>query len=446
MESVLKTIKINNMFKKGETVAVAVSGGIDSICLLHFLYSQKDNLHINLVAVNVDHQIRENSATDSKFVADFCKNLGIVCYKFKVDVPELAGENKTGLEETARNARYKIFESLIKKGLVDKIAIAHHESDLVETVLLNIFRGAGLKGASGMEAVQGNFVRPFLYTSKTEILQYALDNGLNHVEDETNANAAYSRNYIRNVVLPSLREKWNNVDANILNFSKFCKQDDDYINKTINFDDIMFEAGTARIPLYKFVSPESVQNRILRYVFQKLGKSKDIEKRHISILKNLIATGKNGTKINLPNKIKASLDYDELTIFVPKVKKEFVPKDFKTGKTYFNNIMVNIKKTNKFDIKMPNCHVLDADKLPRDAKWRIRQNGDVFAKFGSGEKKLKDYFIDKKVPNMAREEIPVLASGNQIYCVLGYEISEKVKVTDNTKKAYVINYINSIKQ
>ena len=440
MKSAIDTIKQYNMFKKGETVAVAVSGGIDSICLLHFLNNKKEELGIKIVAVNVDHQIRENSASDSKFVDEFCKSLGVICYKFKVDVPKLAECKKTGLEETARNARYKIFETVVQKGLADKVAIAHHQSDQVETVLLNIFRGAGLKGASGMDVVQGFYVRPLLNTSKQEVLQYAQNNNLSHVEDETNANATYSRNFIRNVVMPSLREKWKGVDANILNFSKICKQDDAYINQTINYDDILIENNVARIPLYKFVSPEPVQNRILRYVFQKLGKSKDIEKRHITILKNLISSGKNGSKINLPNKIKASLDYDELMLYVPTKKAEFVPKDFKTGKTYFNDIVVSIKKTSKYNINIENCHVIDAQKLPIDAKWRTRQTGDVFAKFGSGEKKLKDYFIDKKIPNLKRDSIPLLASGNQVYCVLGYEISEKVKVTQSTKRAYVINY------
>ena len=142
----------------------------------------------------------------------------------------------------------------------------------------------------------------------------------------------------------------------------------------------------------------------------------------------------------MPNKIKASLEYDELVIFLPKPKKQFVPKDFKTGKTIFDNLIVTIKKTTKFDVKKQNCHVLDAKKLPKNVKWRTRQNGDMFCKFASGEKKLKDYFIDKKIPNTQREQIPLLASGNEIYCVLGYEISEKVKVDENTKTAYVIEY------
>ena len=440
MESAKRTIVENKLFQKGDTVAVATSGGIDSICLLYFLYHNKKEFGINIVAVNVDHSIRENSSDDSDFVANFCKELGITCYKFKVDVLSLAKEKKLGIEEAARIARYKVFDSLLKKNLADKIAIAHHQSDQAETILLNIFRGTGLKGASGMEAKQGCYVRPFLNTSKTEIENYAKENGLEHVEDQTNKDDTYSRNFVRNKVLPLIKTKWKNIEKNLINFANVCKQDDDYILSTISFDDILIEKNSARIPLYKFVSNASVQNRILRYAFSKLGLSKDIEKRHLKIIRDLVAAGENGSKLNLPNNIKVSLDYDELMLYVPKPKAEFVPKDFKTGKTVFDNIAVSIKKTSKFDIKNKDVHIIDAKKLPQDIKWRKRQTGDVFAKFGSGEKKLKDYFIDKKIPNMQRDQIPVLASGNEVYCVLGYEISEKVKVDDKTKTVYVISY------
>lgn len=440
MESAERTIARQKLVLSGEKIAVAVSGGVDSMCLLYYLFCNRQKLGIELVAVNVDHMIRENSAEDSKFVTEYCKKLGVPCYCFKVNVPALALQQKTGLEETARLARYKIFDNVIEKKLADKIAIAHHQSDQVETVLLNIFRGAGLKGASGMSAKQGHYIRPFLNTKKSEILDFAKQNNIQFVEDQTNQNTEYSRNFLRQQILPELRTKWKNVDSNILNFAKICRQDDEYINSVINFDDIAIYDKCARIPLYKFVCADAVKNRILRYALNKIGLCKDIERRHIEILKDLIANGQSGAKICLPNKLRACLEYDELVLSVPSKKLEFVPKDFKVGKTDFETVRIVIKKTKKFDVLAPNAHVVDAKKIPADAKWRKRQNGDVFAKFGSGEKKLKEYLIDKKIPNSVREQIPVLASGNKILCVLGHEISEEVKVTADTKYAYVITY------
>ena len=445
MEKVIKTIIEDNLIKKGETVAVACSGGIDSICLLHFLHSQQKKLGINVVAINVDHSIRNTSSNDTQFVVDYCQKNNIICHKFKVDVPKLAKQQKLGLEETARIARYKIFDNVLDNNLADKIAIAHHQSDQVETVLLNIFRGAGLKGASGMDTKQGKYIRPFLNISKSDILTYAKENNIDYVVDETNFDVDYSRNFLRNEIIPQLKTKWKNVENNILNFANICKQDDEYINSTLNFDDISFEKDLARIPLYKFASAVSVQNRVLKYCFQKLGLSKDIEKRHLTLLRELAQNSKSGTKVNLPNKLRASVEYDELVLAIPKKQKELAKKEFKIGKTEFENIAISIKKET-FDGNAEtltckkNCHYIDADKLPADVLWRARKNGDVFTKFGSGEKKLKDYLIDKKVPQENREQIPMLATGNEIYCVLGYEISDKIKVTDKTKNIYIIKY------
>ena len=119
-----------------------------------------------------------------------------------------------------------------------------------------------------------------------------------------------------------------------------------------------------------------------------------------------------------------------------------MPKDFKLGRTVFDDKIVSIKKVTSFDLTTKDTHYIDASKLPKDAKWRVRKNGDVFTKFGSGEKKLKDYMIDKKIPNSVRDSIPLLANETEVFCVLGYEISDKVKITDKTKKAYAITYKN----
>ena len=441
MNSAEKTIKSLNMFKKGEKVAVACSGGKDSMSLLHFLNTNKREFGIEICAINVNHGIRENSTDDSKFVEDFCERNGVVCYRFNIDVPTLCKQEKSGVEETARNARYRVFDTIIKKGIADKIAIAHHQQDQIETVLLNIFRGSGLKGASGMKAIQNNYVRPLLYTTKAEIEEYIKQNNIPFVEDQTNTDDTYSRNYIRLTILPQLRKHWKNIDAIILNFSNICRQDDDYILSTIDFDDIVLDANCVHIPLHYFALPLPAQNRVLKFCFEKLNLTKDVERRHLDILKNLVKTGKNGSKINLPNKLKASLEYDCLTIYAKSHSGKFEEKDFKTGKTNFENYAsVTIKKVDKFDVFAENCHVIDAKKLPKNVIWRKRKEGDVFTKFGSGEKKLKDYLIDKKIPNRLRDNIPVLASGNEVFCVLGLEISDKVKTDENTQKAYVITY------
>lgn len=430
-----------NLFKPKDIIGVACSGGVDSMSLLHYLNANKDIFNIEVVAINVDHSIREESFKDSLFVENYCKENNIKCYKFVVKAKEIALQNKVGIEEAARKARYGVFDTLLEKQVVNKIALAHHEQDQVETILLNLLRGSGLKGVSGMEVQRNNYIRPFLTTKKREIINYAYENQIPFVEDETNNNIEYSRNLLRNKILPLIRENWQGVDDNLLNFAKICKQDDDYINSTIDFDDVVIEDNTAKIPLFYFAYNESVINRILRYAFIKIKAIKDIETKHLNILKSLAKDGENGTKINLPNNVTAHKEYDYLTISIKEVKEKQNPIEFFTGKNIkFNNYTFSVKKTSKINLEEVNCHYIDASKLPKNVVWRTRKDGDMFEKFGGGNKKLKDYFIDKKVPSRIRNEIPVLASDKEVYVVLGYEISNKVKVDNLTTSAYKIEY------
>ena len=182
----------------------------------------------------------------------------------------------------------------------------------------------------------------------------------------------------------------------------------------------------------------SVINRILFDCFEKINVTKDIERKHIELIKDL-ASGENGKKINLPNDIVVQKEYDYVTIF--KNEKIVIVQEypFNTGKTNFAGLCeIDVKKTRKLEPKQ-NALIMDANLIPKEAIWRTRKNGDSFTKFGSGKKALKNYFINEKVPNRIRDFIPVLAVGNEILCVLGYEISDKVKITENTKTAYVVS-------
>lgn len=440
MQSVLKTISKYKLIKKGEIIGVACSGGVDSMSLLHYLNSIKDNFDIEIVAINVDHSIRDNSEEDTAFVQTYCKENRIRFYKFKIDSNVIAKENKICLEEAARIGRYGVFDSLIQKGIVDKIALGHHLQDQAETILLNIFRGAGLNGAKGMEYQRGQFIRPMLNTSKLEILTYAHDNEIPFVEDNSNYDETYSRNYLRHNIMPKLRMKWSNLDKNIVDFGNICKEDDAYIKSQMMLDGIIEDKNLVRIPLSYFIYPQPIVNRMIMNELEYLKASKDIEKKHINIIRDMALEAQNGVKISLPNALTVHKEYDFIAISVKVAKPKLEPIDFRLGTfklTNFGDLIV--RKTVRFDVK-EYAHLIDADKLPKGCVIRTRQEGDVFAKFGSGSKKLKDYFIDKKIPQRLRAEIPLICKDNEVYCVLGYEISDKVKIDETTKSAYILNY------
>ena len=444
MQNVLKFIKQKNMFEEGEIVGVACSGGIDSISLLHFLHENREELDIEVVAINVDHRIRENSARDSAFVAEFCRENRIRCHRLSVDSRTIAKENKYTSEEAARVGRYGLFDAMLQKGIVDKIALGHHLKDQVETILLNIFRGCGLKGAGGMEAVRGKFVRPFLNTTKEDIISYAAKNALSYVDDETNFECDCSRNLIRNKIMPLIQNNWPNIEQNIMSFSALCKMDDEYISKQISYDSLTYENSCVKIPLSYFLFKPSVKTRIIRHALEYLNHSKDIERKHLDMLCDMAQNSQNGTKICLPNGLVCHKEYDYIALSVKKPDPYFAPIPFKVGEYEFADFgKVKFKKVKNFDVESagPNNLLVDFKKLPKNCVIRMREEGDVFTPFGSSSKKLKDYFIDKKIPQRQRGLIPLIACEKEVLAVVGYEISDKVKIDSFTEIACQITKI-----
>lgn len=442
MDSVLVDIKRFGLIKPKERVAVACSGGKDSMALLHFLWNNREELECDVVAVNVDHSIRETSANDSNFVTNYCNKMGIKLYSFKVNAVKFAEDKKMTLEQGARECRYKVFKSLVNKGIVDKIALAHHLQDQAETILLNIFRGTGIAGASGMDYQRDKiFIRPMLNVTRPQIYAYIEMNNIPYVEDETNQDNDYNRNYIRNKIMPLIRNRWPVADVAISNFGKNCRQDEEYIQSCISDDAIMVEDGLARIYSNYFVYPDAYVFRLILRACKAIGTTTNIERKHLRIIKDMAVEAENGAKISLPNGLSVIKEYNFITITNRNVKASNKSYPFVKGKLDINNFgLIETFVIKKFNVG-EYSHIIDAMKLPKDAEWRFRKDGDVFEKFGGGTKSLSDYLIDKKVPIRLRNTIPVLASGNEILIVAGIEISEKVKVDKTTKTGYGINVV-----
>ena len=432
MLSALEFIKRNKLFKSGEIIGVGCSGGSDSIALLHFLASNKENFDIDVVAIHVDHGIRENSNRDAEFVKEKAEEFGVRYYKFKIDAPKLAKEKGQSLETAAREGRYAVFAALEKKGVVDKIALAHHMSDQAETILMHIFRGAGTAGAKGMGAVsEGIYVRPLLETTKQEILDYLERNKFEYVDDETNIDTNYNRNFVRHVLMKEICSRWPGAEQAIVNFSQAIKEDDDYISSQINDEAIIIEEKMAKIPCSYFLYHNALISRMIFKAIKSIGVKQDIERKHIRLIKALALVGKNGNKVFLPFDLVAVREYDYITIYNRQKKEVSFEEKFKCGEVDVPNFgKIIVKRPRQFQLQ-DGVLAIDFKKLPKDAIWRFRKDGDVFTKFGGGSKKLKSYLIDKKIPARVRDNIPVLASGNEIYVIAGVEISDKVRIGDD---------------
>jgi len=231
------------------------------------------------------------------------------------------------------------------------------------------------------------------------------------------------------------------VDKNIVNFSSICAKDDAYINKQINLSTMVETKDMVKVPLSYFYQDEAIVNRILKQVFARFA-SQDIESKHIKMVREFALEADNGSVISLPMKIKVMKEYDYVVVGYLKKKETVGEYAFRSGKLKIDGYGT-IRSTSSKVLTEPKLHqhIIDADKLPTNAVWRFRQESDVFSPLGlGGTKKLKDYYIDKKIPQRMRNEIPVLAVGNRILVVADIEIADELKITENSKQFYKINY------
>ena len=414
-----------SLFNSGDIVAVALSGGKDSMCLLNLLLENAQKLGITVKAVNIDHSIRKiESENDSKFVKTYCQSLNVPLFFKKVDAINYSKQNGYSLEQGARELRYSVFKEAIESGFCTKIATAHHANDNFETVLFNMFRGSGVQGLTGIKAISNGVIRPLINATRNEIDEYVLKNNIPFVEDSTNLNADYTRNYIRLNIVPKILEKFNGAIDSVSRLTKTLQEEDEFLNDLAKNVIAMREGN--------FCLPTTLQPVIFKratlLVLKELGITKDYEKAHIDGVFSLLNL-KNGSQISLPNGVICIREYDSVVFYKNLETLNSPVYNFEVKTFDFNGAEVKIERCLKRDKGL----YIDENKVPKTAVIRNRQNGDVFTKFGGGTKKLKDYLIDKKIPKIKRDSLVVLASGSDILAIFGVEISEKVKVDEFTK-------------
>jgi tRNA(Ile)-lysidine synthase len=431
-----------NMLTNSDRIGVAVSGGADSMALLRFMNELSKMVDISIVAVHVNHGLRKAARKDAAFVRQYCADNKIECVTYNVNVNEYIAKEKVSLEQGARILRYQCFETAAKKYKLTKFALAHHLNDQAETILLHIFRGCGLEGVSGMSPINGIYIRPFLNVKKTDLIAYNYRNGTPNIEDESNDDNKFSRNFIRNVVMPELKKEWRNVEDNIVSFGKIAQTDNKYINELADTNGIIKEYNTVRIPLNRFAFPLPIVSRLIFKCCDMLNIRQNIEMKHIQSIIDTGVNGLNGEKCDLPNNSYAVREYEYMTIVKREKKNEEHSYPFKIGKTVIASYgTVLVTKTLSYKLARDRgLLVVDAEKLPKKARWRFKADGDQFTKFGGGTKSLSAFLVDKKVPARLRSTLPVLALGSDILIVGGIEISEKIKCDRETTDAFVCEF------
>lgn len=421
----------SDLFKKGDAIAVALSGGKDSVCLFDLLLSKREELGITLGAINVDHGIRgETSERDSLFVKNLCEKNGIPLFFRKVNCPEYSAANGLSAEEGARALRYKVFNEAIDCGFCDKVATAHHAGDRAETVLFNLFRGTSPLGIVGINdsTPDGRIIRPILGAGREQIDAYVKEHKLDYVDDETNFQTDYTRNFIRLEVLPLIKRRFPEAEKSILRFADTASDDEIYL-RSLAGKSLTERNGEVSFPADL---PKPVFMRSATIAMKKLGIKKDYEKIHLESAYSL-RNAENGKSVTLPKGVIAVKDYGKITFYKKEETRDFeMPFSLGTfdfqGKAYRFEIIgdCNVKRAD-------NRLIADFMKIPQGAVLRTRRQGDTFEKFGGGTKKLKEYFIDKKIPERERDKILLLAKDEKVFIICGIEISDAIKVDKNTK-------------
>ncbi len=323
-EKVLQTIKKYNLIKKGEKIVVGVSGGPDSICLINILNEIKQQEKIDLIVCHINHLIREEAGEDERFVQEYCKEKQIPFFTKHVEVEKIAKTRKIGTEEAGREERYKFFNEILEKNNANKIATAHTKNDNSETVLMNIIRGSGTSGLKGITPIRDEkYIKPLIECTREEIERYCEEKKLNPRYDKTNNENIYTRNKVRNILIPLIKEEFNpNIIETIDRLSDLAKKENEYLEemtiKIYQENLIKEEKQEIILKLKEFNKQnEIIKGKIILYAIKKiLGTNNGISKVHID---DIIKLCKNniGNKYLTPNKnIKILVNKGKMYFFV----------------------------------------------------------------------------------------------------------------------------------
>lgn len=455
IKKVLDFVEKNRILECGDSVLLGVSGGADSVCLLHVLKELQATLKLTLSVVHVNHGIRGLEAErDADFVKDLCSKLEVKYFREDRNIPKIADEMGMSEEEAGRHARYETFYQAAHEIKANKIAIAHNLNDNSETILFNLFRGTGIKGLTGIPCQRDMIIRPLLCCTRSEIEEYLRNNNWDFCVDSTNKTTEYSRNRIRLELLPYIQENINNkAEYNIVNAAKNLEEIADYLECETDKiydefvrEDVILNGGF------------SVHNALFCQVIRRLierqaGRLKDVTRTHVMAVAEL-RYQQVSKSVDLPYNLVAERVYEGIRIKKKNNIDELCNGD-NLNEIYSEPVLIDGRIIENSQIKITfetagfnSTNIeelvytkwLDYDKIER-LTLRKRQPGDYIVVDNQGSrKKLKDYFINEKIPKEKRDDLLLLADGKHVVWIIGYRISSYYKVSDSTSRIIKITY------
>ncbi|MFN3787977.1 MAG: tRNA lysidine(34) synthetase TilS [Sulfurihydrogenibium azorense] len=434
----LKAVEDFYLIQPKDKILIAFSGGPDSVVLSFLLKKFQAYFKIEKISLaHLNHSLREESDKDEEFCKDFGQKYDVPIFTKKVDVKSVAKKEKKSIEEAGREERYKFFKEIMEKENFNKLATAHHLSDLVETLFLWFIQG-NKKGLKGFKPNEENIIRPLYYIKKEELLEYCHKNDLPHVIDKSNFDKRYLRNKVRLDLIPIAKEINHSLEESLLRLSFFQSLDEDFLE--IYSKDILKSLQEKDYIDLNYLNTihEAVKYRVItNWIYEKTG----IYPSYQNILNILKLLKMGGTKaLHLQENLQLIKEYDKLYLnYTQKVEKSYKEYKLKIGQTIFikeQGISLTAFKPTEKDLeemkksKCIECFDIDTDEFT----VRFRKEGDRFLPFGmKREKKLKDVFIDLKIPKNMRNSIPLLVFGDKILWIVGYKRSAYYPVTENSQ-------------
>ena len=449
-----------NMLSDDDVVIAGVSGGADSVCLLLVLDEMSKSRGFQLAAVHVNHGIRGAEAdSDEAFVRNLCVQRKIPCEVYHVDVKEYARKQKLSEEEAGREMRKTAFEETAAKYGGTRIALAHHMDDNAETFFLHLARGSRLKGLGGIYPVNGAYIRPLLCVSRKEIEEYLEKRGISYCMDATNLEDTYTRNRIRNHVIPFFREKINSRTVEHMNSAmEQLREIQAYMERQVETayqECVQAEGGRCLIVKDAFGrQDELIQGMLVRRVLVQIsGKERDLEQIHVENVKGLMAK-QSGRAVDLPYEMRAVRTYAGVEISGRDSEEEQKAREIlldfrkKEGAVQFGKWKIHyrvfINPGEGMAVpKKTYTKWFDYDIIEQSVSVRTRRAGDRIAIGRAGEsQRLKSFFINEKIPAGERNQIPLIAEGSRILWIAGYRQSKAYQVTEQTTTILEITMIN----
>lgn len=445
-------IKENELIKANDMIIIGLSGGVDSMVLCDVLLLYRRSVNFRLYAAHMDHRLRDESTEDALFVAAYCDRNDIPLYTCAVDVKAEAAKTKASIEVAARCMRHSFFGKILDEHLGAKLALAHHMNDKVETILMRIFRGSSLDGLAPMPQKDRHIIRPLMCLQRVEIDVYAKQSNIKWREDKSNTDIKFTRNYIRHQVIPAIVDKINpSLVATMCNQAKSYQEDKDYLNSIAKDSSLLASKTDDGYMMadedYIYLHP-SIRKRVIKILLGKLGKKTDLYEKHISAIDELFIHRRTGAQIEISGEYEARAHAMGVELIRTKNAKIIIEESLLCldGSTYLNTgdmlMCESVQPPTEDKLKgSKNVQYLDYLAIKGQPVVRSRARGDTIKSLGaSGKKKLKDYFIDKKINRWERDYIPIIAVGNEVIWIVGYAIADEYKITKDTALAIKITY------